>query len=112
MNIRSTMILSILDTGTGDLPKTPDEVKVRISVTKEKDIQPVERDYILTDDDGSPIALAGKSTGKLSETERIQVLYPGQPENEDTSDETMPAASDFLGPGSSDIGISDQKKFI
>ena len=81
---------------------------MRISVTKEKDLQPAETDCILTDDAGNPIALLGNSTNEMNETERIQALYPGQPEEEDTSDETMPAASDFSGPGSSDKVLSDE----
>ena len=83
-------------------------MKVRISVTKEKDLQPAETDCILTDDAGNPIALLGNSTNEMNETERIRALYPGQPEEEDTSDETMPAASDFSGPGSSDKVLSDE----
>ena len=81
---------------------------MRISVTKEKDLQPAETDCILTDDGGNPIALLGTSTNEMNETERIRALYPGQPEEEDTSDETMPAASDFSGPGSSDKVLSDE----
>ena len=84
-------------------------MKVRISVTKEKDMQAEELDCILTDDDGNPIALVENSTGKVGETERIQALYPGQPEHEDTSDETMPAASDFSGPGLSERRLSDER---
>ena len=82
---------------------------MRISVTKEKDLPPEELDYILTDEDGNPIALSGTSTSEISETERIQALYPGQPEEEDTSDETMPAASEFSRPGSSDKAISSER---
>ena len=80
---------------------------MRISVTKEKEMQLEEMDCIVTDDDGNPIALAANSTSEVGETERIQALYPGQPENEDTSDETMPPASDFSGPGSSDRSLSE-----
>ena len=60
-------------------------------MTDVTDIIHEEDQLFLTDDEGNAIALIGSCVTKDQRTESIQVLYPGQPEAEDTSDETVPA---------------------
>ena len=45
----------------------------------------------LIDDEGNVVALIGRCVTGDQRTKNIQALYPGQPEAEDTSDETIPA---------------------
>ena len=62
-------------------------------MTKELD-KKQDIDCILTDDEGKPIALVENACISSIGAEALAELYPGQPEREDTIDETIPSGAE------------------